>query len=164
MGQPPLILPSRGKAGLRVGTSRRLGDVQNTLCVQARRAWAHCVTDQDSNVHVARRAVVQHLKSNQDNQKIMGQMGQMGQVWQMVAPSQSPPQGERQAAPEIVGQVGQMGQVGQLFSGKDTWIGWIGWIICGVAVCQGTLVRAKVTHYYIWEQHWNVCWVASLKK
>ena len=123
MGQPPLILPSRGKAGLRVGTSRRLGDVQNTLCVQARRAWAHCVTDQDSNVHVARRAVVQHSKSNQDNQKIMGQMGQVGQ---MVAPSQSPPQGERQAAPEIVGQVGQMGQmgqmgqVGQLFSGKDT--------------------------------------------
>ena len=38
----------------------------------------------------------------------------------MVAPSQSPPQGERQAAPEIVRQMGQMGQVGQIFSGKDT--------------------------------------------
>ena len=47
-------------------------------------------------------------------------MGQAGQVGQVVAPSRSPPQGERQAAPEIVGQVGQMGQVGQLFSGKDT--------------------------------------------
>ena len=64
----PSHSPPQGERQATRGTSRRLGDVRNTLCVPARRDGAHCVIDQASNAHVARCAAVLHSVSNKENQ------------------------------------------------------------------------------------------------